>query len=348
MALAEGNRESFIELVKQRHNVKDYQLLLQYFSQNLGHLPLGQGGFNCPPKSIDNNKFATIKPLKKFQQQFNLNRKALNSASPELKVDGDIGPVTWGAIFDVMEFALLQELGTSAESLQEMRQELKWVDENIKSLGFGERYPVDKLKRDNTAMKENRRVEILFFDSGEEPDLALAKSDPDITELYLPTFYQWQSISCAQQQLSKTLKVRLLDPQGECIAHAPYEIYSQGNIITSGEADENGFIVEEELEMEDIFELHWGDPKEAQEFLPLALCYQQTIDRRVSHALDEEAFLTRLSHLGYARGSLAEDSISHFQRDYKIEDHGKLDENTRAKILALHDQQQSRSEVNAA
>jgi len=38
--------------------------------------------------------------------------------------------------------------------------------------------------------QENRRVEILFFDKGEEPDLVLAESDPNISEIYLPAEYK--------------------------------------------------------------------------------------------------------------------------------------------------------------
>jgi hypothetical protein len=53
-------------------------------------------------------------------------------------------------------------------------------------IGFGEMHPADGNRKDDTDSQANRRVEILFFEHGHEPDVTILKEAPDITELYLP------------------------------------------------------------------------------------------------------------------------------------------------------------------
>jgi hypothetical protein len=43
---------------------------------------------------------------------------------------------------------------------------------------------------DDFRSQTNRRVEIVFFERGEEPDLVHAEEDPETSELYLPGFFQ--------------------------------------------------------------------------------------------------------------------------------------------------------------
>jgi hypothetical protein len=98
--------------------------------------------------------------------------------------------LTWGAIFDVYEFGLRQELDVDEAGVADLRKSVVFVDDKRKALGFSEHQPVDQVGRDNVQSQSNRRVELLFFDTGEEPDLVLAESDPDISELYLPAEYK--------------------------------------------------------------------------------------------------------------------------------------------------------------
>jgi hypothetical protein len=83
-----------------------------------------------------------------------------------------------------------RELGETKEGVTALREQLVWVDDSRKALGFSEHHPVDKIGRDGFRSQANRRVELLNFDLGEEPDLELAESDPDVSDLYLPGNYQ--------------------------------------------------------------------------------------------------------------------------------------------------------------
>jgi outer membrane protein OmpA-like peptidoglycan-associated protein len=186
LALLDGDRDAFTALADERHTVGDYKQMLSFATQAFADLNVGSGGFDCDPGPIDDNPATGIAAVRKFQEQYNQNKAAIGATGPDLTVDGDVGPLTWGALFDMLEFALQRELGEDATGVTALRQKLTWVDDGRKALGFSEHHAVDQIGRDNVRSQSNRRVEILHFDLGEEPDLVLAESDPDVSELYLP------------------------------------------------------------------------------------------------------------------------------------------------------------------
>ncbi len=190
LALLEGDRERFATLTDERHTVADYKQILSWCSKAFPEMFA-----ECDPGEVDDNEFTGIEPLKKFQAAYNENKAALGASSqPDLAVDGDIGPKTWGAMFDVYQFGIREELGEDEAGVAKLREGLVFVDDERKALGFSEHHPVDQVGRDNVRSQSNRRVEVLFFDEGEEPDLKLAESDPDISEIYLPAEYEHRGI----------------------------------------------------------------------------------------------------------------------------------------------------------
>src|SRR5690606_7581733 len=99
----------------------------------------------------------------KFQAAYNANKLAIGATAPDLAVDGDIGPLTWGALFDVFEFGLREELGEDATAVAALRKKLVFVDNERKALGFSEHHPVEQIGRDGVRSQTNRRVEILVL-----------------------------------------------------------------------------------------------------------------------------------------------------------------------------------------
>lgn len=189
LALLEDDRESFVEVVDARHTIADYKQILSWCATAFPDF------FSCDPGKIDDNEFTGIEPLKRFQEEYNVSKTELGAASQEdLDVDGDIGPKTWGAFFDVYQFGIREELGEDEAGTATLRESLVFADDQRKSLGFSELYPVELVGRDGVKSQANRRVEIMFFDEGEEPDLVLAESDPDITEIYLPAEFEHRTI----------------------------------------------------------------------------------------------------------------------------------------------------------
>ncbi len=178
-------REAFKALCDGRHQVSDYKQILAWVSQAFS-TPL----FDCNPGKIDDNAATGVEPVRKFQRAYNANRATLAPAEPELAPDGDVGPLTWGAIFDCYQHALREELGEDEAGLAALREALVFVDPERRALGFSEHFPIEELGVDAYKSQLNRRVEILFFEPGEEPELAAAQADPETSELYLPGHYE--------------------------------------------------------------------------------------------------------------------------------------------------------------
>jgi hypothetical protein len=177
----DAQREVWKKLCDGRHQVSDYKQILAWVSRAFAEL-----GFDCDPGTIDDNEKTAVAPVKRFQAAYNRNKDALGATAPNLEIDGDVGPLTWGAIFDCYEAALRDELGEDAAGLRALRDGLRFVDDARRALGFSEYFPVEELGVDNFKSQANRRAEVLFFDSGEEPDLAAAENDPETADLYLP------------------------------------------------------------------------------------------------------------------------------------------------------------------
>jgi hypothetical protein len=185
LALLTGDRAAFQSRCDTRHTVADYKQILAWIARAFPDF-----SFPCDPGTIDDNAATGAASVRRFQQAYNENRAAMGLTQGPLSVDGAVGPQTWGAFFDCYELALARELGEDAAGVSELRKLLVFVDDDRKALGFGEHFPVEELGVNNFRSQTNRRVELLLFDPGEEPDLAHAQDDPETSELYLPGNYE--------------------------------------------------------------------------------------------------------------------------------------------------------------
>ncbi|MEO7037230.1 MAG: OmpA family protein [Polyangiaceae bacterium] len=195
LALLKGgaqSRDDFGSRCNGRHTVSDYKQILSWLARAFPGIFAA-----CEPGAIDENAASGVQFVRAFQTAYNDNKASLGldaKTTADLQTDGAIGPKTWGGIFDCYEFALQQELGTDADGLQALRDRLAFADPQHESLGFSEYFPIEELGVDNFRSQTNRRVELLFFEPGEEPDLAHAADDPETSDLYLPGRYQRTSI----------------------------------------------------------------------------------------------------------------------------------------------------------
>lgn len=208
LALLEGDRDGFKTLANARHKGMDINQILSWISE-----AFDAPTFDCKPAAIKD--FVSTVTVRKFQKEFNRNKLALGSTAADLAVDGSVGELTWGAFFDCYEFALQQELGEDAAGVAALRAKLTFADPNRKSLGFGERFPIEELGVDEFRSQTNRRVEILFFENGEEPDLTHAENDPETTELYLPGHFERTALPpTPTAKRPNALDIHLRDPTG--------------------------------------------------------------------------------------------------------------------------------------
>jgi outer membrane protein OmpA-like peptidoglycan-associated protein len=220
-------RDAFSQTCDSRHTNRDINQILAWAAREFSDL-----GFDCDPGKLTDTVDSA--KVKKFQVAYN-NKKAQLNASPSVAVldpDGSFGPLTWGAVFDCYDLALARELGETTAGVAKLRAGLKFADPNHESLGFGEHFPIEELGVDQFRSQTNRRVEFVFFDPGEEPDLAHAADDPETSELYLPGTFVRSSLPPLLDAKTHTFDFRVHDGANAFIPGAAVTVSIAGQILT--------------------------------------------------------------------------------------------------------------------
>jgi outer membrane protein OmpA-like peptidoglycan-associated protein len=191
LAILSSDRGNFAKLCQKRHDGVDLTQIFHWVADSPDFT------FNCKPTRYDQPPNTTTVTYFKqaYDAAFDAKFKDMPGAKKFGTANGTIDEALWGAIFDCYEYGLCCELGdmeTSTEGKDELtrlRGELRWVDDGHKTMGFGEKFPIDNVTKNDFRSQSNRRVEIMMFDDGEEPDLAAAATNPEIMETYLPGVY---------------------------------------------------------------------------------------------------------------------------------------------------------------
>ncbi|MEM6993594.1 MAG: OmpA family protein [Myxococcota bacterium] len=313
LALLVGDRDAFGDACHARHRVSDYKQILAWFSQRLG--------FDCHPGAIDDNPGSGIAAVRGFQRDYNTNKAAIGATGPDLAEDGMMGPATWRGIFDCYEHLLRQDAEEDAAGLARLREALVFVDDSRRSLGFSEHHPIDVLGRDGFKSQANRRVEILFFDEGEEPDLDRAGGDPQMSEIYLPGRYE--RVPLDRQLSANSVGVRLCQPDGTPSANAEYTLSMDREMATGVTDGDGNFVVHLDRKVVSFW-VDWVDEA-------ITDPEQRSQSREVIIELDEseQADHDRMTNLGYFADTLPEQLQAYraeFGRDPSVPDATLRDE----------------------
>lgn len=175
-----GEKEDWVAIADGQHRVEDYQQILTWISK--------VWAADCDPDGVDNiHGPKTTQAVRNFQTLYN------DEFEASIDVDGVVGPQTWGAIFDVYMELLADILDVDVDQLPAERAKLTFLDSGKPGVGCGEHFPVDLPGVDGRRSALNRRVQVLFFDPGEEPLLdchpAADQCRPDDCEIYKKRFH---------------------------------------------------------------------------------------------------------------------------------------------------------------
>jgi outer membrane protein OmpA-like peptidoglycan-associated protein len=236
LALLAGNRDDFSSLCNARNQPADVNQILSFIAKAFDDLP-----FACDPGKIADSVDPAC--VRRFQSDFNRNKPALGSSAADLDVDGRVGELTWGAFFDCYELALQRLLGEDAAGVAELRDQLQFADPDRKALGFGERFPIEELGVDNFRSQTNRRVEVLFFNPGEEPDLEHAQNDPDTSDIYLPSVFKRVPIPVRSTTRVKVINLVAGSFQKFRMTGATFEVNTDTGATVVGRTDANGAVL---------------------------------------------------------------------------------------------------------
>lgn len=198
-----GDREHWADVCDGKHQVEDYQQILQWVTNHLG--------WSCDPGPKDNQLGPKTRGgLRAFQEQYNAR------FSPSIPVTGSINRETWGAFFGVYMIDLKRLMGVDESGLAQARRRVHYLI--CEAIGCGEDYPITPERREHYRSPVDRRVEILFFDPGEEPALDCSKPRGACTELYKKKMYTFTPIDGAEAVETK-YKLKLTFMGTDHVAH---------------------------------------------------------------------------------------------------------------------------------
>ncbi|MFH1748264.1 MAG: peptidoglycan-binding protein [Planctomycetota bacterium] len=192
----EGNRAEWVASSREQCKVEDYQQILKWVAR--------KWGWDCDPGAVNNvlnNQTRTA--IRRFQEDYNV------TFDPNIGVDGVVGEETWGAFFDVYMDGIEDILGVEPAELQRLQGSLNYVNTANPTVACGENFPIDAVGRTNYRSRTNRRVELLFFDPGEEPTMPCFGPPGNCTApsciLYQrnPRIYTFRPIPVSTEQTAK-------------------------------------------------------------------------------------------------------------------------------------------------
>lgn len=198
-----GDQKKWVDLAKARHQIEDYQQILKWIAFIWA--------WPCDPGEITNiHDPPTDAAVESFQTL------ASEEFGEPLTVDGDVGGQTWTAIFKVYMRVLEDLLDVTEDELLVMQGELKFVAKE--TVGCGESFQVERIGEDEVENAANRRVQVIFFDPGEEPKLACHATSTckkEKCDLFSGTTFDLEYLPCPPLRLSALdFRAELLEIRG--------------------------------------------------------------------------------------------------------------------------------------
>lgn len=169
-----GKRKDWVKSSDDKNQIEDIQQILKWISFNFQ--------YDCDPGEVNNSMNTETKSaILNFQKRYNIDfvdlkihQNRFSRTFTKIDEDGKVGKQTWGAFFDMYTLELLIVMGIDEDGLNEKRTNLDFVEKKKPNpapiIGCGENFPASEAKTENENPVD-RRVEILFFDEGEEPEL---------------------------------------------------------------------------------------------------------------------------------------------------------------------------------
>ncbi len=209
MLLLLGRRDDWVKGAMKKHKVEDYQQILTWAAAWLG--------WPCDPGAVDNSS------NKKTQEAVKAFQKAYSGGGfgETIEVDGIVGKHTWGAFFTLYRKRVAQLLDIDEAGLKALGAGLHFTDPE--KVGCGPHHPIDGVGKKGFKSATNRRVEVIFFEPGEEPHLkchAGGGCKPKDCDVYNKKFYTFEFV--ASNELRVT--VRADAPAAPLLARARVRI----------------------------------------------------------------------------------------------------------------------------
>ncbi|MCX4240637.1 N-acetylmuramoyl-L-alanine amidase [Paraliomyxa miuraensis] len=220
-AVLTGDRSGWARGCQARHHVEDWQRILKWVHQ--AH------GWDCDPGDVDNVYGPMSRQAReRFRARYNLDfGGSLAERGPQCEAD-------WEAFFELYDVSLAQLLGVPQDQLSGLRSGLTFLSPPI--LACGEQWPKEGRSEDGLRSAVNRRVELLFFDQGEVPDMS-SESPPGASLYGDERRFPKRRIPVGGAAF---VELTVVDLGDEAIRGEAYELDLPHGVTRTGQLDERG------------------------------------------------------------------------------------------------------------
>jgi hypothetical protein len=241
-------------------------------------------------------------------------------------------------------------LDVDATGLERLRGNLHFADDDRRSVGCGEAFPIDAPHRQAYRSQSNRRLELMFFEQRDVPPLrchpAPGRCVPADCRVHDPRMYEPHVLPIepvAPRRSYTTINVALRDRAAQLTERAPYRMQA-GTWSCAGRAAD-GTVSFTVRGTPSRCRVEWGgtDDPDIDERSPPRFELELHVDYDLGS--DEEQARKRLHNIGYLDSYALDVAVRAFQRDAGLPQTGALDEVTRARLVDDHGTLASRARV---
>lgn len=221
LALLTGDRDGWATSCQARHRVEDWQRILKWAHQ--AH------GWDCDPGDVDDVYGPMSRQAReRFRTRYN------EEFGASIAVLGPQGLDDWKAYYDLYDVSIAQLLGVPVADLAGMRQGLSLLDPP--TLACGEQWPKDGRTEDGVRSEVNRRVELVFFDQGEVPDMS-SETPPGASLYGDERRFPKRRIPIGGAAF---VELEVVDLSGSAIPDEAYELDLPHGVTRTGQLDARG------------------------------------------------------------------------------------------------------------
>jgi outer membrane protein OmpA-like peptidoglycan-associated protein len=314
LCMLEGDAEAWARHCNQHYQVADIQRVLTWIA--------AVKSWPTDPGPID-NEFGPATRVARANFRERMNREYFTTLEQGVKQ----GINDWIAYFTLFDEELARILGSSTDDLQRTRSKVRFT--KPAALGCGEVFPAEQPGVNNLDSATNRRVDLVFFDPDEVPDLS---AEPAGSPLYGTKDYIAKYLPIGEDGGSCPVILRLLGWDG-WLGGVEYTIELDGQRLASGTTSTQGWVETELPRNATALVMH----------LP-TLARSFTLDvAALCPASDIAGLQGRLINLGYlcpTSGTLdveTREALRAFQRDHALPPSGTTDGITIDTLCEIHD-----------
>jgi hypothetical protein len=305
-----GQRDAWAQHCLENQETADWQRVLQWTAET--------HGWDSDPGKVD-NKYgpATSGARKRFRETY----------LEEFGIDlgqGSQSAADWAAYFDLYDAHLAELLEVNAPGLVELRGRLRFTEPA--QIGCGELWPNESVGVDGYSCRDNRRVDLLFFEDEDVPPLG----DDEVAGESLYGNSRYVSEYLPVDVESAFERVVLHDAVGNPLPNVRWRARVGDAVLEDATTDDNGVASFLKRSLPSRFTLDWAPSPEAD------LLYHG------EHLLDlasgdlEEGVASRLANLGYTHHDDLAENVSDLQLEFNLMPTGNVMD-VRDLVVMWHD-----------